>query len=278
MRNVLLFILRSYYMLLFLLLEGFCIYLLVINNRYHNATFLNSANSVAASIYTKVQNVRDYFSLRKNNLILQQENALLRQKLVSNYYELKAKSTSFSDTLYKQNYTFITAKVINNSVNHRSNYLTLDKGSLQGVSPDMGVITNNGVVGIVKDVSPHYCSVLSLLHKDTKISARLAQSRYFGSMIWEGGNPKLATLTDIPRHVQLKKGMKIETTSFSSLYPEGIELGIIVEWEVKPGENFYSIQVLLSNDFQNLTHVYIVNNLFKAEKDTIEANSQSNDQ
>jgi rod shape-determining protein MreC len=277
MRNVFLFIWRSYFLLLFLLLEGISIFLLVQNNSFQRASFINSSNLVSASIFSKVNNVTEYLHLQVTNEALSKENALLRSTNFASIYNGGASGKSFTDTTLKQQYSYITVIVINNSTNKRNNYLTLNKGSLQGIKPEMGVISSNGVVGIVKDVSEHYCSVLSLLHKDTKVSAKIAKSDYFGSLVWEGGNPQYATLLDIPKHVELKIGDRILTTSYSAIFPEGITIGTIAAFEVKPGDNFYTISVYLSTNFQNISSVYIVNNLMKGEQKKLEEPLQ-NDQ
>jgi rod shape-determining protein MreC len=185
--------------------------------------------------------------------------------------------TVIKDTLRKQQYTYITARVINNSVNRRNNYLTLDKGSLQGIEKDMGVISSSGVVGIVKDVSKHYCTVMSVLHKNTRISARFNHNNYFGSPVWDGNDSREATLLDIAKHVKFSVGDTLVTTVFSSIFPEGVMVGVVKESNIKKGDNFYKITVNLSANFLNLSHVYIVNNLLKKEQQELEAGTGGND-
>ena len=163
--------------------------------------------------------------------------------------------------------------MINNSTNKRNNYLTLNKGKLDGVKPEMGVISSDGVVGIVKDVSDHYCSVMSLCNKDFHTSAKLKKNNYFGNLSWEGGNPSKAVVIEIPKHVPLVKGDTLVTTIYSGIFPEGIKIGTIDNFEIKAGENFYTSVVNLSTNFYNLSYVYIVNNIFKGEQKKLEANS-----
>jgi rod shape-determining protein MreC len=270
MRNIFLFLWRSYFFILFLLLEVLSFYLIVQNNNFQRASFINSTNAVSAAIYSYVSSITEYVHLKPANELLAKENALLRAQTPNAFYNNIVLHRSVNDTLFKQQFTYITAKVINNSTGKRNNYLTLNRGQIHGIKPEMGVIASNGIVGIVKDVSPHYCSVLSLLHKDTKISAKIAHTNYFGSLVWEGGNPRFATLLDIPKHVDLKIGDRIITTSYSAIFPEGITIGTIAAFEVKPGANFYTIKIFLSTEFQNITHVYIVNNLMKEEQQKLE--------
>jgi rod shape-determining protein MreC len=270
MRNIFLFLSRSYFFILFLFLEVICVYFIVQNNSFQKASFINSTNAAAGSIYNYYNNATEYLHLKVANESLAEENALLRSRIPNAFYDNKLDTLSINDSLHHQQYTYITAKVVNNTVTKRNNYLTLNRGSIHGVKPESGVVTSGGVVGIVKDVSEHYCSVLSLLHKDTKISAKIDKSNYFGSLVWEGGNARYATLLDIPKHVDLKKGERIVTTSYSSIFPENITIGSILSWEVKPGDNFYTIKIQLSTNFANISYVYIINNLMKEEQKKLE--------
>ena len=270
MRNIFTFLWRSHFFILFLLFEVLCVYLIVQNNTYQRASFINSSNALSASIYSSVNDFSDYLSLKKTNEMLANENALLRMQLKAAFYENKYDTIHRKDTTLRQQYTYIPAKVINNSVGKRNNYLTLNKGSMHGIKPEMAVISSTGVVGIVKDVSEHFCSVLSLLHKDTRISAKLSKTAYFGSLVWQGGNPQYATLMDIPKHVQLKAGDLIVTSGFSSIFPENITVGTIEKFEIKPGDNFYTIKVLLSTNFNKINYVYVVSNLYKEEVKQLE--------
>lgn len=272
MRNLFVLLWKNYFLILFLLFETLCIYLIVQNNSFQRASFVNSTNTVVATIYRTVNNVTNYIHLKAVNEALSKENARLHSEMPGSYLNPCADTTSVIDTVRKQRYTYMNAKVINNTTNKRNNYLTLDKGSINGVKSEMAVISSNGVIGIVKDVSKHFCSVLSILHKETKISAKLAKSGYFGPLIWEGGDYRIAKLTDIAKHVPLHKGDTIITSAHSAIFPEGIMIGVVENFELKPGDVFYTIEVKLSANFGNITHVYVVDNLLKAEQKKIESN------
>ena len=217
-----------------------------------------------------VSSVTDYINLRTTNDALARQNAGLKSLIPDVYYIDSALTRISTDTVLKQQYTFINSRVVNNSVNRRNNYLTLNKGSNQGVLPEMGVISGDGIVGIVKDVSEHFCSVMSFLHKDSKISARLKKSGYIGSMVWDGYNEKFAVLKDIAKHVQVLKGDTIVTSSFSSIFPEDVMIGTVTEVNQETGDNFQDIKVELSTQFGTLTYVYIVTNLLKSEQQELE--------
>jgi rod shape-determining protein MreC len=270
MKNLFLFLWRFKYFILFLLTETFCFYLIFRNSNFHRSAFVNSSNVVAASVSETVTSVKEYVNLRKVNNDLAFENSKLRSMLPEAYYIDSATKKNIIDSVHHQQYSFITGKVINNSVNRRNNYLTLNIGGLQGVKPEMGVISSEGVVGIVKDTSKHFCSIMSFLHKDSKISAKLKKSGYIGSLIWEGYDATHASLKDIATHVQFVKGDTVVTSSYSSIFPEDIMIGRIEDFETKAGDNFYEITVRLSTDFSKLSYVYVVNNLLKEEQQKLE--------
>lgn len=215
--------------------------------------------------------------LNETNEALAQENVLLHQRIQSlTEANSLMDSVDIKDSIDYTRYSFIVAKVANNSVHRKSNFLTLDKGSRDGVEKGMGVITSNGIVGIVLNTSPHFSSVQSLLHPDSKISVTLDSSSVFGSLAW-GSNidPRFAMVRDIPNHVQVKKGEKVFTSGYS-LFPAGIYVGKIVETGITSGESFLDLKIMLSTDFSNLSHVYIVKDLFVEEKEGLEQTQNGN--
>lgn len=277
MKNLFVFLWRNNYTIVFLLMELLCGALIIRNNKFQNTSMFNSSNSAVAKIMEGVNYVNEYLRLKTTNQHLAYENAQLRSLLPDAHYENEVVKNLVNDTVKQQHYSFFMAKVINNSVNRRNNYLTLDKGSMQGVTPEMGVVSSNGVVGIVKNVSEHYCTVMSVLHKDTRISAKFKSNNYFGSLVWNETDPETAELKEVAKHVVFKTGDTIVTTSFSSIFPENIIVGTVKGFDIKAGENFYNIHVKLSTDFTNLTYVYIVDNVFKNEQKKLEEETVKND-
>ncbi|MBC7411051.1 MAG: rod shape-determining protein MreC [Bacteroidia bacterium] len=276
MRNLLDFLYKNYVFLVFALLQFVSFYLIANNTYYQRASIVNSANAVTGGVYKEYASANEYVSLRSQNEALSKENAMLHNMLVETHLDLTKLSQLRNDTLYKQQYHYFTAKVINNTVSARNNYITINKGTLQGVKRDMAVIGASGIVGIVQNVSPHYCTAMSLLHKDSRISARIKKNEYFGSLTWSGANYEYADLNDIPKHVKLTKGDTIVTSAYSSIFPEGIIIGRIDKFEIQDAANFYNIRVKLATDYKKLTHVYMVENLLKQELDTLEAKSKEN--
>jgi len=275
MRSLLLFIWKHYFFFVFLLLETFCIYLVVQNNYYQHATFINSSNNISAGILKTSQGVKDYFYLKAVNEGLAEENAELRSRLLESYSVIVNDSVTVNDTVLRQKYTFTSAKVVSNSTNRRNNYLTLDKGSKQGITKDMAVITNTGIVGQVKDVSDNFCTVMSMLHSKSIVSAKIKKDGSYGPLTWDGADFEIVTLSDIPTHVQLMPGDTIVTSAYSLTFPENIRIGTVVSKERKSGEYFYTVKVRLLTDFKKLTHVYIVKNMLKDEQQELERKSET---
>ncbi len=270
MRNLFLFLWKYNFFIFFLLIETLCGYIIVQNNNFKRTTFINSANSIAAKTNTLVSAITDYINLRATNDALSRENAALKTLLPDVFYIDSAMKHINNDTILKQQYTFMTSKVINNSTNRRNNYLTLNKGSKQGIKPEMGVICSEGIVGIVKDVSDNYSSVISFLHKDSRFSARIRKSGYIGSMVWNGFDETHGTLNDIAKHVKVSIGDTIVTSSFSTIFPDGVVIGTVAQVSSTGGNNFQDIKVKLSTPFGKLSYVYVISNLFKEEQKALE--------
>ena len=277
MRLLFLLLWRNNFTLLFALLLSFCFYLLVVNSKFQSASVLNASNAVVANVEGGMNYVKEYVNLKAYNEQLAKENTRLLNILNASVYNKLSRRDSIKDTLYLQQYIYINAKVINNSVNKRNNYITLDKGSMQGIRPEMGVITGKGLVGIIKQVSPHFCTVMSVLHKDTRISAKFKKNEFFGSLVWNGEDPHFATLKEIDKTVPVKKGDTIITTSFSAVYPSGVLVGLVESSELESGSNFHNIKVRLSTSFNNLNYVYIIDHLLKNEQHELEEATTIND-
>ncbi|MCC7533520.1 MAG: rod shape-determining protein MreC [Bacteroidia bacterium] len=270
MRNLLFFIYKYHVFFIFFLLELVAFIIIFRFNNYQKASFLNYTSAVAGNIYNGVSNTQEYFNLRRVNDSLQIENARLRTYQITSYYNNNISINDINDTVYKQQYQYIAAQVVNNSVNKRNNYLTLNRGRLHGIEKEMGVISENGVVGIVMNVSEHYCTVLSLLNSNAKISAKFQKTGAFGSLVWDGIDPKFAKLLDVNKHVPIKIGDVIITSNFSTIFPEGLPIGRVYNHSLEAGDNFHSISIELFTDFSTVHSVYIIKNLFKQEQQELE--------
>lgn len=271
MRNLFNFIARQYFFFLFVLLQVVSFFMIIQNHNYHRSILVNSSSYLAGSVYEMRSNVAQYFQLKSINQRLAEENTMLLQQMPGAFLATDNKIFTFRDTLYQKQFSYINGRVINNSIRNRNNYLTLNKGRLHGIEPDMGVITPNGVVGIVKDVSANFSSVMSFLHSDMMISARLKNTNHIGTVIWEGYNYRKATMQYVPPHVEMSIGDTVVSSGFSHIFPEGILMGTISDYSVRRGDYFYTIDIDLAEDFASLEFVHIVQNHFKRELEELEA-------
>jgi rod shape-determining protein MreC len=274
MRNILVFIIRYHFLLLFVLLEIFAITLLVNSTYYQSSAILKAGSRVTGRFYTSISNATDYLKLRTTNEQLAQENAMLRQMKGVSFLKNDTSSFWVNDTLHKQQYQYIVSKVVLNTVGKRNNYIMLDKGSRSGIKKDMAVITSNGIVGTVVNVSENFSWVMSLLNKHTRISGRITKNNQMGTVIWNGVDHMYGTLTDIPAHVKIAKGDTIVSSGYSYIFPAGIMMGTISDFRVEQGDHFYIIPFKFSVDFNALQYVYVVRNLMKDEQEALEKSTE----
>lgn len=270
MKNLWLFFIRYNSFFWFFLFFVFSLVLAIRNNSYQRSSFVNSSNVVVGSFYEKFNSWKSYLELDATNHDLARENALLRQQLQTYILKDTLDSIPLADSIDESRYKFIIAEVVNNSVNQKSNYITLNKGTLDGVEKGMGVIASNGVVGVVENISGHFSTVRSVLHPDTKISVVLDGEGVFGSLVW-GNNtdPRFAMVRDIPNHVQVHQGQAVHTSGYSN-YPQGILVGQVEETGITSGESFLDVRIKLSTNFSSLHHVYIVKDNLEKEKSDLE--------
>lgn len=266
MKNVFIFLWRNNFFLLFLLLEIFSVRLVVLNSDYHQTEYANSYNEVAGKVHAMYFAVNQYFNLTHTNQQLLAENARLKNRLLSSYVQVDTGFKPKSDTILKYQYHFTTAQVVSNSVHKSNNFILLNKGAVDGITKDMGVITSSGIVGIVMDVSQNFSAVISVLNKKIRISAKIKKNDQFGSIVWDGMDHRYAVLEDIPSHAVLQKGDTIITSGYSLNFPQGIPIGVIEDFKLKQGESFYTITVKFTTDYNKLNHVYIIRNLMQVEQ------------
>ncbi len=271
MRNLFKFIQKHQFFFLFLVLMIVTLLLTISRQQYQQSLFLRSSNRMIANIYSAYSKANSYFTLREVNQRLINDYAKLLEKQAESFIITDKYVYESSDTLIRRRYSYMAADVINNSVMRRNNHLTLNKGSLHGVEPDMGIIAPDGVAGIVVNVSKHFCVAMSLLHSNMLVSAKIKKNNQLGSLQWEGINHRTTSLTYLPPHLDLSIGDSIVTSGFSTVFPENIFIGTIQDWEIRRGDTFFTAEVELALDFNSLTHVFIVKNLMKDEQTGLES-------
>ena len=249
---------RNSVLFLFLLLLG--IALTVQSHSYHQSKLFNSSKWISGNLYAISNGFSSYFKLRAENDRLVDENAHLRNRLFNG-----SGQTAISIDTSQTSFTIIHGKIIKNSYAASRNYITINRGENDGVTPDMGVITTQGILGIVENTSKNFATVQSILNTNSNINAKIMNTDYFGSLVWDANNYEVVQLVDIPRLVPLVVGDTIITGGMSSIFPENIPIGTIQKYDLNTSKSFYNIEVKLFNDMANLRNIYIINNLNRAE-------------
>lgn len=263
MWNLLNFLIRYKHWFLFATLEAAALFLLFRYNHYQGGVFFTSANVVTGKVYDFSSKVTSYFHLKTTNDELLDKNMLLEQQVAALRNRLKEHTTdttglSLAGKEQPAGYGVLKAHVVNNSLNFPDNYITLDKGTSDGVHPDMGVISGTGVVGIVYMSSSSYSTVISLLNRKSNVSSKIKGSDYFGYLKWEGGNSQFAYLKDLPRHAEFSLGDTIVTSGYSAVFPEGIMVGTIEEAKDSNDGLSYLLKIKLATDFGKLNNVRVI--------------------
>tara|TARA_B100001057_G_scaffold304969_1_gene305111 strand:- start:2214 stop:3008 length:795 start_codon:yes stop_codon:yes gene_type:complete len=253
MQRIIYFLNRNKELILFLSLFFFCFYINISYNQYNKSKFINSSNSLFSFFFETKRNISKYFDLEYQNKILIHENSKLKKQLFNNDYEKIG-------SLNEKKFEITPASVIKNSYNKQYNFLTINVGSSKKIKIDNGVISSNGVIGIVDKVSEKYARVISILNKNFFLNAKHKKTNFFGIISWNGKDPQKVQLKDIPRRAEISIGDTIVTGGNSLIFPKGIFVGTVVSFKLDLSENYIEIEVLLSADLRNLDNVYILNN------------------
>lgn len=251
---------------------GVSFFMLFNYNRFHHTVYSSTAGEVTGKVNKQFNDVEYYFKLKRTNDSLVKANAVLYNKLKQDFEFPDTISRLAIDTLridtlpFLRKYLYLPAKVVGNSVSQTNNYLQLHRGSLQGVTADLGVTDiNNSIIGTVVDVSNNYCVVMSLLHRQSNISAKLKKSGETGSVVWDGVQTNVVILKDISKDVKVSRGDTIITSGFSDKFPYGLVVGTVINVANDKTSSTFIIKVKTATNFYNLQYVYIINNLQKSE-------------
>jgi len=275
MRNIFLFIGRFSNLFFFLLLQAVALTMLFRYNKFHEAAYMNVANEVTGKVFLRYNGIETYFSLKKQNDKLREQNASLLNLLKVDFSAPDSALQVITDTIrvdsieqYRK-FLFMPAKVIGNSVDAQNNYLTLHRGYNQGVEVNMAVFGPEGVIGKVINVSPNMSVVMSLLHRKNSVVALLKKGSGFGEVVWDGKDPRYVTLTKIPRTIKINKGDTVVTSPYSDIFPAGQTVGYVDEVVEEKSTSMYSLKVKTATNFYSVQHAYVVKNLQKAEMDSL---------
>ncbi len=267
MYNLFRFIQKHHFVILFLVLEVLCVWFMTLTQNYHRQKRINTTNEVVGRVYETGTRIGDYFRMGKVNRELAEENAMLRHQLSATVDTTKGFiQVVNADTVYN----FIPARVINSTVNRPNNYILINKGSLDGIEKDMGVISTNGIVGIVADVSSHYASVMSLLHSYSTISVRFKNDEdQIATLRWENTNYRYGLVDGIPTHLRPQPGDTIVTSSYSYIFPEDLMAGTVVELIKSPSGTLNQAKIRYATNFASLKNVYVIQHTNLAEIDSL---------
>lgn len=277
MRNLLIFITKYNAFFLFIIFEISSLIIYIKYNAFQKASFINSSNVVTGNLNKQYTGLKSYLSLQEVNDSLARENARLRNQLKSSFYIDTLAKRKVDDTVFKVKYEYITAKVINNSTNRSYNYLTIDRGSKDGITIGMGVICSAGIVGKVVNVTPHMANIQSMLNKYSRFSVMLAKNKEIGSIQWgDDLDPHKGILVDVSTNAQPTLGEAVLTSGFS-LFPEGIMVGKVSNLHPKGGSISLNMEVNFAVDYTKLEYVDVVNYKFAQEQAGLEAQQKKDD-
>lgn len=255
MRNLFLFVKKNQFLVLFIVLQMISLSLLFNSYSYHKSLKFNTVSDFSGSVFSSYDGIVDYFSLKTENLLLLEENARLQSML-----GLK-RDTVYSHTYHSDSiYHFIPAEVVSNTVHKRNNFITINKGRFDGVEKEMGVISGKGIVGIVIGVSDHYALIMSMLHQNMTLSARIKKNNHLVNVVWKTRDYSTGTVIDIPSHIQLNEGDTIITSGNSLIFPQGIDIGTIRTHQKSINKGLGEATLIFSTEFNKLGHVYLIQN------------------
>ena len=270
------------YCFLFVVLEAFSLALLFRFNSYQGSVYFTAANSVVAGINGACEEVTNFFHLQEvnrqltdQNIALQRETEQLRQALIT-----ATKDTTITEKLMREKlvgYNMVPATVVSNSMERTNNYLVIDRGTADGIRPEMGVVGGGGVVGIVYLTGPHHSLVIPVTNRKSSISCRVRGQNYFGYLQWDGTSLLMAYLDDVPRYAKVKVGQAVETSGYSAVFPPGIFVGRVKRIRNSADGQSYRLDVNLGTNFANLRDVSVVTTPYKAEIDTLQVHAQQMD-
>lgn len=259
------------------------LYILFHFNRFHEAAFMGVASKVTGKVNEKYNSIEYYFKLKKANEALALENEVLRNRLRENFDVPDTTRTFFKDSVaydslgHFRKWSFLSAKVISNSVNFQNNYFTINLGSKHGVKKEMGVMSPSGVAGTVIYTSENMAIVMSLLNNQFRLSAKLKKSGETGTVYWDGKDAGYVTMINLPKSMPVTKGDSIVTSQYSTRYPQGVMVGVVAEVVDDKSSNFYTLKIKTATDFYNLEHATIVENLFRDEQKKLEESIKTNE-
>lgn len=271
MRDLFRFLYRARNTLLFLALMLVSMGLLIDGNNHQRAQAISSSNAMTGTLYGWRNEVTSYANLGEVNRSLAEQNADLLNRHRNAYSPVESRYVTINDSVHEQRYRYVAAGVVNSTHHKAKNYLTLDKGSKAGVREGMGVIGDKGIVGVVRESTERFAAVISMLNPDLSVSGRLSRTGHFGPLLWNTGDPNTLSLMEIAKHVPVQTGDTVVARGNDGVFPAGVLVGRVQEVHDDPGNAYHSITVRLSEDLTRSAYVYVVSDLRRLERDSLEA-------
>lgn len=278
MQNLVDFFVRYKHWLLFLLLEAFSLLGLFSYDGYQKSVYFTTANGIVGSIYSAVSSVTSYLHLQTENRRLEEDNERMRKRILALEGQLRAvKADTLRNHGLPTRYQVVSAQVVGATLHRSNNFITINRGTADGVQPEMGVVCSRGVVGVVYLASAHYAIVMPLLNVNSKISCRLRRSEYFGTLEWQRGRSDITWATGIPRHARVRKGEVVETNGYSDIFPAGLPIGYVMKIGDSADGMSYLLKVGLFANFETLREVSVITNYSQPERRLLEEKADSLD-
>lgn len=271
MINLFYFLSRYGGLLTFAVLELLSLWLIVRYNKTQRDIWLNSSSYYSGILYDNTARFTDLAGLARTADSLSKENAQLYARL---YSQLALAGPDAPVDTALGTFDFLPARIIKNSVTQPDNNVTLDKGLQDGIRPGMGVMLANGVLGIVRSASPHFCLVVSVLNAQSHISVTIQRNQAFGTLTWDGRDPGVLLLEEVPKHIALMRGDTVVTSGFSAVFPRGIPIGTVIAHRVPPGSSTLRADVRIFANLATVQRAYIIRNRFMDELESLEQEEQ----
>jgi rod shape-determining protein MreC len=281
-RNILLFIRRYFTFISFILLQVIALSFLFSYNKFHEAAFMRVANESTGWINLRYDRLESYLQLKEKNEALTRQNTLLLNQLPANFTATDTSSAVLPDSLFHDSlsshrkYLWREAKVVSNTVGLPNNYFTIERGENQGIRKDMGVISAMGIAGTVVNTSSNFAVVMSMLHRQFRVSARIKKSGDLGIVQWDGKDPQFVLMSNVPKSVSVAKGDSVVTSPYSYLFPGGLMVGVVQQIINDPASNFYTLKLRTATDFFKFEYAYVVENLSRDEQKKLEDSTFKN--
>lgn len=285
MNNLLVFLKRYFHVLTFVGLQILCMVMISRTMNYPGFALARVTRVITSPVNRMCYSVIRHFNFNKENQYLTEQNLALLNAQEGNFLVSSDSVTpvegNYTDSLGRTKrvrlYEYTTANVIYNTIHKKNNYLMIDKGSDDGIEPDMSVLSAEGVVGVVSEVSRHFATVISLLHPDCQISAKVQPANQLGTITWRYGDPQSVYLEDIPEHLNINEGDSVLTSGYSNIFPSGIMVGTVSEKSKNPTASFLTLKVKLATDFNHINTVYVVRNLYREELESLKSNMKEDE-